>query len=613
MNCNFRHHWLTGGVICALVTASSCMDNAYDLSDIDTTVRLNVKELTIPMNLDVITFDQVFDINDDSEIKKDEDENGNIIYAVKIEGDFKSDDIQVNEFIAQSPDIDPVHEVLRLTDAPSIPKRSTNTHIEISTPTITFHYPIPKMLTHVSAQSEDVDKSIKDIETLGVSTSLNVDMQIDKKLAILMDYIKIEDLQIQCPKGLGLQVMLQDHKSEYNPETGILKIQEIAPDKKDGKVHLKMKITNISFEEGKSSAGFEAGKGEDGEGHFTFNEDIGVTSGNINIYVPDHIDIDLNNIDLTTISFSVSPQMEDIHVNKFTGRIEYAVEEFNINPIELNDLPDLINQEGTSIKLANPQLYLSMSNPLKDYLTYLPVSAGFELVAERNQDKAIYTLDDGKMTTDKTNYNNQYVLSPNNPSKKQENYTDAQYVKFTDLSNILDVNDKGIPSTIKVHVIDPLINETEIKDFKLGTSLKGVSGDYLFYAPLQLQNGSTIKYEDTIDEWNDEDIDKMAISEVKLDFTATTEVPIEMELTVVPIDKEGKVIKGVESNTVKVPAKAPNKDIHFKMTGDIKHLDGVKITANLTNIGDDTALAPQMKLNVKNLKATLTGYYEDEF
>ncbi|MDE7117608.1 MAG: hypothetical protein K2O61_03065, partial [Bacteroidaceae bacterium] len=131
-------------------------------------------------------------------------------------------------------------------------------------------------------------------------------------------------------------------------------------------------------------------------------------------------------------------------------------------------------------------------------------------------------------------------------------------------------------------------------------------------APLQLKDQSTIKYEDTIDEWNDEDVDKMAISKIKLDFTATTEVPIDLELTVVPIDKEGKVIKGVKSNTVEVPAKANNAEVHFEMTGDIKHLDGVKITAKLVNVGDDTALAPQMKLNVKNLKATLTGYYEDE-
>lgn len=592
MNFNFRYHWLTGGVICALVTASSCMDNAYDLSDIDTTVRLNVKELTIPMNLDVITFDQVFDINEDSEVKVEQDENGNTIYAVRIKGDFKSDDIKVNAFNTSKPNINPIKSTLELSTGASIPNVPGMPDIEI--PDIYFHYPITEELTSISTQSNNVDKSIRQIKTLDVATTIAIVIEIDNTIpSSIMRNIKVEGLKIQYPKGIIAEP--QGVKGTYDSETGVLVVEE-ALTPQNGKIQLSLDVKGIDFNQ--SNASFEAGD----PGVFTFEDKVGVIGGFVNVYI--------NEVPPSHISFSVRPTMDAIQVERFTGRIEYAVEQFNIDPIELNDLPDLINQEGTSIKLANPQLYLSMSNPLKDYLTYLPVSAGFELVAERNRDKATYTLD---LTTDPTNRDNQYVLSPNNPSKKQEDYTDAQYVKFTDLSNILDVNDKGIPSTIKVHVIDPLINETEIKDFKLGTSLKGVSGDYLFYAPLQLKDQSTIKYEDTIDEWNDEDVDKMAISKIKLDFTATTEVPIAMKLTVVPIDKEGKVIKGVKSNTVEVPAKAPNTDVHFEMTGDIKHLDGVKITANLTNIGNDTALAPQMKLNVKNLKATLTGYYEDEF
>lgn len=35
-----------------ITAASSCVDNAYDLSDIDTTSRFNAKDLVIPMNID---------------------------------------------------------------------------------------------------------------------------------------------------------------------------------------------------------------------------------------------------------------------------------------------------------------------------------------------------------------------------------------------------------------------------------------------------------------------------------------------------------------------------------------------------------------------------------
>ena len=41
---------LTGMSALSLLALSSCMDDAYDLSDIDTTARLQVKELTLLWN-----------------------------------------------------------------------------------------------------------------------------------------------------------------------------------------------------------------------------------------------------------------------------------------------------------------------------------------------------------------------------------------------------------------------------------------------------------------------------------------------------------------------------------------------------------------------------------
>ena len=47
--------------------------------------------------------------------------------------------------------------------------------------------------------------------------------------------------------------------------------------------------------------------------------------------------------------------------------------------------------------------------------------------------------------------------------------------------------------------------------------------------------------------------------------------------------------------------------------GTIQHLDGIRLDVRLKNVGSNTALAPEMKIFVENLKATVTGYYEDEF
>ena len=74
-----QHYWLTGLSSLVLIAATSCVDNAYDLSDIDTTARLQVKELVVPMNIDKATLDQVLDLDDDSEVKKIEQADGSVI------------------------------------------------------------------------------------------------------------------------------------------------------------------------------------------------------------------------------------------------------------------------------------------------------------------------------------------------------------------------------------------------------------------------------------------------------------------------------------------------------------------------------------------------------
>ena len=76
--------------------------------------------------------------------------------------------------------------------------------------------------------------------------------------------------------------------------------------------------------------------------------------------------------------------------------------------------------------------------------------------------------------------------------------------------------------------------------------------------------------------------------------------------------KKIKPIAGVTSNTVKIPAKAQNAPVSVTVEGEIKELDGIQIEARLVNKGSDTILAPSMKLIINDLKAKVSGYYDDE-
>ena len=100
-------------VTAATLCLSSCTNNDYDLSDIDTTVGVNVKELTIPLNLDVITLDAMLDMDENSQIKKQE--NGE--YAVVESGTFHSSTIKVPGFTAAAPSITPIEDELRMSNS----------------------------------------------------------------------------------------------------------------------------------------------------------------------------------------------------------------------------------------------------------------------------------------------------------------------------------------------------------------------------------------------------------------------------------------------------------------------------------------------------------------
>ena len=84
-----KKHYLLAGLSAISLCLASCIDNDYDLSDIDTTSRLQVKDLIVPINIDDITLSQVLDLDDDSEIEEVVQPDGSVIYAVRKEGDFK--------------------------------------------------------------------------------------------------------------------------------------------------------------------------------------------------------------------------------------------------------------------------------------------------------------------------------------------------------------------------------------------------------------------------------------------------------------------------------------------------------------------------------------------
>lgn len=108
-----KSHVLLLGLTTALATGFvSCVDNDYDLSDIDTTTRLTVNDLVVPVNIDEVELGDIITYDDDSRIKVVEI-GGKRFYALTETGTFSSDKIHINNVTANAPVLAPTTRTLQ--------------------------------------------------------------------------------------------------------------------------------------------------------------------------------------------------------------------------------------------------------------------------------------------------------------------------------------------------------------------------------------------------------------------------------------------------------------------------------------------------------------------
>ena len=595
-------HCLIVGASALLLLCNSCTDKDYDLSNIDTTASFKVKELTVPINLEYLTLDQVMDLKEGSEIVKEKDAAGNDIYAVKKEGTFQSSAVSVKQITAK-PTISSKTSSISMSGSPvSIPGGWTAEY-DISNVNVTF-----------AADETGVDKSILRIDSLGVNSTLTLNLTITG----ITSY-KLKDLVIQLPAGIDCTPS-KGTFTKTNPSMMDYSLLDLTGTTLNSGDNITLSISKY----------YTVTKSNEKK-NIDFNTEASTIS------ISDRINVQSGKIILSnstssfpaSITFKVAPTMNDLVVTTFTGEVEYNVADFNIDPIDLSNVPDFLNQEGTRLGLENPQIYLGINNPLGDVkntassTTYMHMQTGFSMTPERDGVKgATQTLDPDPLIPGETKGKIRigggttaeqcFVVAPTDPKPNYyPGYTNPKHVPFTGLKQILKETD-GIPTKITVVADEPKLPTQDVYNLELGKDYGTVNGRYTFYAPLQLSNDTRISYTDTIDGWNDADVDAMTFSRIKMNMLVSTEVPFPVTLQIVPITVGGKAIPGASSNIVEIPALAKDRPIELIINATVNHLDGLLLKAKVQNPDDKTVLGPEMKLFIKNSKATLTGNYTKE-
>ena len=574
---------------------SGCTNADYDLSDIDTTARFNVNGLVVPMNIDNVTLKSVLDLKETSKVKEINGE-----YAIVENGTFKSDVIKVQTFSTNAPSINPIEAAMNLQQFTGV-KSTEPTSMPLA------YYPLPDEMTYFTISTDKVPKEIKDITDVKVDATASCKIQVNG-LSNFLKQIRFENVKLQIIKGFTLTKIEINGESypvtSYDPATGILDLSAKNITTQQG-------VATVSF----TIAGINAAQTglRFSNPYFSIYSECCAIDGIVSVYEEDLKSISEITSLPSSVSYRCDFNVSQINVKSFSGKIAYPVSGFNIDPVRLNDIPDLLNQPETDIRITNPQIYLQCNNPLIQQGYPLKATTGFTLTANRpNEEPKNYSLDNGQLiVADKAD--NSFVISPTDPKEKAyPGREGATHVRFSDLSNVFSGN--GLPKTINVTAVDPQLPEQDVTDFRLGNSFNPVTGNYLFYAPLNLKTGTFISYADSIDGWNDEDVDGITIEKLSIDMNVTTDVSLDMNLTVYPIViRNGKsVIDYSIAGKAHIPASASSCPVSASLDGTITHLDGVYIVATLASKQDGKTLAPDMHINISGLKATVTGYYDKE-
>lgn len=572
---------LWGAAMAALLTG--CIDDNYDLSDIDTTSEFKVKDLVLPLNLLPVELSDIIHVKEGEKLKE-VTINGNTFYAVEQEGDITADDMYIDPFTA-SP------EPMYSKTASFTENTSVNSLRRKAGSNVTFRLSSPVNQT-LEYKASDIDGSIRSLDI--IYNEPNTILITIKNSNLAASTIYFEDMVFTYPKGMIVNSINAGGESfptsVYNPSTGALTLNSVAM--RNGKADIEVTITGIDI----SDASFAYDESSN-SGSLDLVSDLNLESCQLKIN---------DDAAIANPTFDIEYGVEPLAVESIIGDIVYDFEGsgLNIEPIDLEDLPSFLSDKQTNLILSNPQIYLKLENPLGKY--GLGYQSGLAIEAVRENSNESFPGPEVKVPGKAGEYN--YVLAPNPVSDIAEDYAAGiSYLPYERLGYILSGN--GLPELLDINLVKPQVPQQKVTSpFELDRNIEGMEGNYMFLAPLALADGSTIVKR--VDGWYSDDLADLNIEYFTLMFEATNGLPCGVNLRVYAINEDGKQIS--TEGGLMLPEDAAGQPVEVTLKGldgkPFNHLDGVELYVIAAD-GDGEPLAPSQVITIDNLKGKITGYY----
>lgn len=621
------------GVFGITLGLSSCVDNSYDLDDIDMTLGINT-DLTLPISsMGDILLKNIMDLKEDGVVQSVPNpvNTSEFMYVVKQAGQADIAPVKIDRIELDAPQVDPFASTVDLSDmveVKSMVHRSPAKADGITLPEdCAYFYVIGdnqgmQKINPTTARniSEDV-VAIRDMKFESSTVTLTL------KIAGFPTHINqmhLDGLTLRLPQALQVSACTLNGVPVKSIESGIIRLTEDEDIARDVNEDVELKLTLVGATTATEDFTFDASRHEATlQGMFKIDGTFRIETAEMDRdaiiqMLRDHLIAhpgttpewtEVEGVVPNNLTFTGSTVFDrGIHLTHISGDFKHEVDQ--INPIELSDLPDFLDDPDIVLDLDNPMVFLSIQNSLP-----AAVQTSLTLRSETDDNTPRST---GELLVAPGSTTQYYLAEKEELKFLPEENKQAAYVQVEGMSQLI----KRIPKEVQVDVSTVKLSATDLDI----TQEYPISVNYDVYAPLVFGPDFYLVYSSTENNWDlGEDIGKLDAECLEVNALISSNLMADMKVSLELIDLEGRKITTVEDNSIICPQNANNEPISLKIKAKEGHtlreilsgvdqngktcpkLDGIRYRATLDNPKNGEALNENNFIKISNMKVSLKG------
>lgn len=567
--------FLAGG----LTLAGCSTDDSIDVGEVDTTIGVKLNNFTVPLGqAEKITLGDVLDLKDDDCI------------STTANGDY--------EFFKQGDAADPAHPQVDIINVSEKTSHDEDPFIGPSEKPAGFD--LLPVGTTIPNTAGSISKALNTFNYSAAKPDDVVELttaEVDGEATIIVNFNT--HLQGFIEKFTSFDIEFPAYMTLEEPTQGTLvgnklRFGEVAT---NSTIYSKVKLKSLKFQEVDA-----ANKLVIQNGNITMLGDV-----KVDVTYPDLVKKN-NSSDITKMQINGITSITTVKITSATGKFDPKIDLDDIGDIKIDskDVPDFLDDPQVNITLTDPQITLNINSDV-DLDAVIDGTLTSTFNNGTTSEVKISNIEIPRKTNSK-------ILICRQP--KNEPYQD--YTKVYVVENLSDLMTK-IPEKV-TFTANARVDKTKAGTIKLGTPYT-ISTSYSFKAPLSLEAGSTIVYDDKTDGFyediDENDIDLRGEAELVITGKVTNNSPLELTLAPTAIDVNGNALKGIKlvsANTIKsnLTDKTPS-DLKITLTKDANvnlkdvKFDGIKFKATAVSKDATTLNKDNHYININDLKISVNS------